>query len=51
MPFGQQIFLAHSHSISKWHPGSRGGGGGGGPGGVRVNKTKQKNAEKFLNSL
>ena len=24
MPFCQQIFLAHSHNISKWHSGSRG---------------------------
>ena len=27
MPFCQQIFLANSHNISKWHPGSRGGTG------------------------
>ena len=27
MPFCQQIFLAHSHNISKWHSGSRGGTG------------------------
>ena len=41
MPFCQKIFLAYSHNISKWHLGSRGGTG----------STKQKNAEKFLNSL
>ena len=40
MPFRQRIFLAYSHNISKWHPGSRGN---------RVGKAK--NSEKFLNSL
>ena len=36
MPFCQQIFLAHSHNISKWPSGSRGGG------------TKQKTLKKSL---
>ena len=27
MPFCQQVHFTHSHNISKWHPGSRGGGG------------------------
>ena len=38
MPFCQQIFLAHSHNISKWHSGSRGGGTG---------STKQKTLKNF----
>ena len=28
LPFCQQVRFTHSHNISKWHPGSRGGGGG-----------------------
>ena len=40
MPFCQQIFLAHSHNISKWHSGSRGGGGTG--------STKQKTLKNSL---
>ena len=52
MPFCQQIFLAYSHNISKWHPGSRGVGCGGGTGSTKQKKKKKKkNAEKFLNSL
>ena len=39
MPFCQQIFIAHSHNISKWHSGSRRGTG----------STKQKKTLK--NSL
>ena len=27
MPFCQQVHFTHSHNISKWHPGSRGGTG------------------------
>ena len=27
MPFRQFVYFSHSHIISKWHPGSRGGGG------------------------
>ena len=38
MPFCQQIFLAHSHNISKWHSGSRGGTG----------STKQKTLKNSL---
>ena len=39
MPFCQQIFLAHSHNISKLHSGSRGGGTG---------STKQKTLKNSL---
>ena len=39
MPFCQQIFLVHSHNISKWHPGSRGWGTG---------STKQKTLKNAL---
>ena len=28
MPFRQFVCFSHSHIISKWHPGSRGGGAG-----------------------
>ena len=38
MPFCQLIFLAHSHNISKWHSGPRGGTG----------STKQKTLKNFL---
>ena len=38
MPFCQQIFLEHSHNISKWHSGSRGGTG----------STKQKTLKNSL---
>ena len=38
MPFCQQTFLAHSHNISKWHSGSRGGTG----------STKQKTLKNSL---
>ena len=38
MPFCQQIFLAHSHNIAKWHSGSRGGTG----------STKQKTLKNSL---
>ena len=47
MPFGQQIFLANSHNISKWHPGSRGGVNSYNKAKKRK-KTKKKNAEKFF---
>ena len=42
MPFRQFVCFSHSHIISKWHPGSRGGGGG-----DRVSKAKMYNFLKF----
>ena len=38
VPFCQQTFLAHSHNISKWRPGSGGGG--------ETGSTKQKKKKK-----
>ena len=47
MPFCQQIFLAHSLNISKWHSGSRGGGGGRGEQGQQ-SKKRRKIPQQFM---